>query len=145
MILLIGSGMRRTSVGTARDLVAGGQLRRHHQIDDLNAVLSGEVRLTDPLTVRQGHDRLRGLAGDVEPEFEAKPGGLACRFFSWGLGLHGLYVFRPLPLDTGSRRCARTTFTSAVSHSAAACARVSRDAARQWRAHVPPAPYAPYP
>src|SRR6185503_15512603 len=47
------------------DLVAGGELRRLCQVDDLDPILPGEVRLADTLEIGDGGHRFRSLAGDV--------------------------------------------------------------------------------
>jgi hypothetical protein len=60
--------------GYGEDLVAGGTLRSLRQVDDLDAILAGEVRLANALEIGESRERFRGLAGDIEPEFEGRGG-----------------------------------------------------------------------
>src|SRR5262245_24565715 len=67
------------------DLIPDGELRLLQEVDDLDAVATGEVLLADPLEVGEGGDGPGRLAGDVEPQL---PGLLL------DLGFRGLLVSR---------------------------------------------------
>ena len=80
MIFLIGSGSRRTSVGTARIWSPRASCGFSQQIDDLDLVAALQVLLADLLQIGEGQDRLRRLPGDVEPQPVGWPvAGVDCR------------------------------------------------------------------
>ena len=79
MIFLIGSGSRRTSVGTARIWSPRASCRLFEEIDDLDLIAAQQVLLAKLLQVREGQNRLRRLFRDVEPERV----GLPCQATAW--------------------------------------------------------------
>ena len=56
------------------NLIACGELRGLRQVDDLDAVLPGEMGLADALEIGEGCQRFRGLAGDIEAQLEGGSG-----------------------------------------------------------------------
>ena len=74
MIFLIGSGSRRTSVGTARIWSPRASCGVLQEIDDLD-LAAQQVLLANLLQVLEGQHRLRRLSRDVEPERVGLPCG----------------------------------------------------------------------
>ncbi len=68
MIFLIGSGSRRTSVGTAKNLVAGRKLGSLQKIDHLDRIAAIEILFADTRQIVNGSDRLVGLSCDVKTQ-----------------------------------------------------------------------------
>ena len=97
MIFLTGSGRRRTSVGNREDLVARRELRVLGEVDDLDPVLPGKMRLADTLQIGTGRKRLCGLTSDIKPQLEGD--GVAHRFA----------FLRVPPVLSAPRSCAMTS------------------------------------
>ena len=51
-----------------QNLVALRELRIFHQVDDLDAVATGQVLFAELLEIAKGGDRFRSRSGDVEPQ-----------------------------------------------------------------------------
>ena len=70
MIFLIGCRQPAHERGKGEDLVALTELRILEQIDDFDAVASGQVLVADLPQIGERADRFRSLSGDVEAEVE---------------------------------------------------------------------------
>ena len=123
MILRIGSGNLRTSVGTARIWSPAASLRVHQQVDHLDAVAAGQVRLADLLEVVQRGARTWRSCRRRTAAAATRLAGAAPAFFGDGVGAHR----RGLPSACALRR-------------ARGCA---RRGARRCRARAPPRPPPP--
>ena len=71
MILRIGAGRPAHERRDRDDLVTGCQLRVFDEVHDLDVVLLVKVLVAERDQVRVRRQRLRRLAGDVEPQMPA--------------------------------------------------------------------------
>ena len=103
MILIIGSGSFRTSVGTASIWSPARQLRILYKVYDLDHVSSRKMRFADPLQVRKGRRRPRRLSGDIKAKSKLWP--RSRRIFAILSGRTGViarvhFFLPPLALNT---------------------------------------------